>query len=218
MECLVVSVALPGTGRMVKASETEPFVGLTADLDVAVVRDTVARLETLPAAPQRRPLRLGGADRRTFRRVHPASGADGRQPEGRSHPLALVMHDICYWLLSGPHEGEICKLSLPASSIERVAKAIHLLRDNIAQPMRVEQLAEAARISPSSFHEHFKTLTSMTPLQYQKQLGLLEARRRLRRVLRLMFQPAAQGALPTLFTATDPAARDGAQPPPATTA
>jgi AraC-like DNA-binding protein len=55
--------------------------------------------------------------------------------------------------------------------------AIHTLRDDFARPIRVEELAEAARMSPSSFHQHFKALTSMTPLQYQKNLRLLEARR-----------------------------------------
>jgi AraC-like DNA-binding protein len=58
-----------------------------------------------------------------------------------------------------------------------VAEAIYLLRGNFADAVRVEKLAAAARMSPSSFHQHFKILTTMTPLQYQKQLRLLEARR-----------------------------------------
>lgn len=178
MECLVVSIALPGTGRIVKASETEPFVGLTVDLDVAVVRDMVERLESLPPAPA-----SGGPCAFVAQIDEPFAECIQRLVRMADNPKAVpilypsVMHDICYWLLSGPHGAEICKLSLPASNTERVAKAIHLLRENIAQPMRVEQLAEAARMSPSSFHQHFKALTSMTPLQYQKQLRLLEARR-----------------------------------------
>ena len=54
-----------------------------------------------------------------------------------------------------------------------------MLRDKFDQPVRMEELADAARMSPSSFYQHFRTLTSMTPLQYQKQLRLLEARRRM---------------------------------------
>lgn len=87
------------------------------------------------------------------------------------------MREICYWLLSGPHGGQLCNLTLPESNIERVAKAIYLLHANFAQTLRVEKLADVARMSPSSFHQHFKALTSMTPLQFQKQLRLLEARR-----------------------------------------
>ena len=55
--------------------------------------------------------------------------------------------------------------------------SFNLLRDNFTTPMRIEQLAAAARMSPSSFHQHFKEMTAMTPLQYQKNLRLLEARR-----------------------------------------
>jgi transcriptional regulator GlxA family with amidase domain len=73
--------------------------------------------------------------------------------------------------------GEVCKLALPNSHTRRIAAALHLLRENFARPIRVEELAAAARMSTSSFHQHFKTLTSRTPLQYQKQLRLLEARR-----------------------------------------
>ncbi|WP_420139097.1 helix-turn-helix domain-containing protein, partial [Sphingomonas sp.] len=88
-----------------------------------------------------------------------------------------MMREIHYWLLTGPHGGEIAKLALPETHAERVARAIHFVRDNFNKPLRVEQLAEVARMSPSSFHHHFKTMTSMTPVQYQKQLRLVEARR-----------------------------------------
>lgn len=178
MECLVVSIALPGTGRIVQASATEPFVGLTVDLDVAVIRDIVERMEERPSAP-------ASSNPCAFvaQIDEPLAECIQRLVRLADNPKAVpilypsVMHDICYWLLSGPHGAEICKLSLPASNTERVAKAIYLLRENIAQPMRVEQLADAVNMSLSSFHQHFKALTSMTPLQYQKQLRLLEARR-----------------------------------------
>ena len=63
------------------------------------------------------------------------------------------------------------------SSVHRVAKAISWLRDNFSQPMKVEELAELVNMSVSSFHEHFKSVTSMSPLHYQKVLRLQEARR-----------------------------------------
>ena len=59
----------------------------------------------------------------------------------------------------------------------RIVKAIHVLRDRFMEPVRVEDLAATAQMSASAFHRHFKALTLMTPLQYQKQLRLLEARR-----------------------------------------
>ncbi|MBD0299885.1 MAG: helix-turn-helix transcriptional regulator, partial [Nitrososphaera sp.] len=59
----------------------------------------------------------------------------------------------------------------------RIAEVIKLIKADFVQPMRIDNLAELARMSPSSFHHHFKAVTSMSPLQYQKQLRLLEARR-----------------------------------------
>ncbi len=87
-----------------------------------------------------------------------------------------VLREIYFWLLTGPNGSEICKHSITDSHTERLNRAIHLLRD-LSHPVRSEQLAAVAQMSPSSFHQHFKALTSMTPLQYQKQLRLLEARR-----------------------------------------
>ncbi|WP_346659129.1 helix-turn-helix domain-containing protein [Bradyrhizobium sp. 191] len=91
------------------------------------------------------------------------------------YPTAV--REICYWLLTSPHGGKLCRLVLSETNAARVSRAIHLIRTDLARMLRVEQLAEAARMSLSSFHQHFKALTSMTPLQFQKQLRLIEARR-----------------------------------------
>lgn len=178
MECLVVSVELPASGRIVEASPQAPYVGVTIDLDVAMLRDVLERLDTppLPAAGPGPCVFVGRVD-------EPLADCILRLIRMSQTPQAIpilypsVMREICYWLLSGPHGGELRNLTLPESSTERVAKAIHLLHANFSRTLRVEQLADAARMSPSSFHQHFKALTSMTPLQFQKQLRLLEARR-----------------------------------------
>ena len=88
-----------------------------------------------------------------------------------------IMREICYWLLTGPHGGEVMRMTLANSHAERVVKAIHTLRDRFAEPIRIDELASIAKMSPSAFHRQFKAITAMTPLQYQKQLRLLEARR-----------------------------------------
>ncbi|CAN7647481.1 AraC family transcriptional regulator [Phenylobacterium sp. LjRoot219] len=176
MECLVVSVELPANGRIVEASEAAPFVGVTIDLDVAMMRAVLEQLDTPPAPASGPCVFVSKVD-------EPLADCILRLIRMADRPKAIpilypsVMREICYCLLSGPHGGELCNLALPESNTQRVVKAIYLLRENFAQTLRVEQLAEAARMSPSSFHQHFKALTSMTPLQYQKQLRLLEARR-----------------------------------------
>lgn len=88
----------------------------------------------------------------------------------------MIMREIGYWLLTGAHGGEVAKLVLANGHVERVVSAIHDLRNRFTETVRVEELASVAQMSLSAFHRQFKALTSMTPLQYQKQLRLLEAR------------------------------------------
>jgi transcriptional regulator GlxA family with amidase domain len=88
----------------------------------------------------------------------------------------MIMREICYWLLSGPDGSEVARVVLANSHAQRVVNAIHALRDQFTETVRIEELAAVAQMSPSTFHRQFKALTSMTPLQYQKQLRLLEAR------------------------------------------
>ena len=88
-----------------------------------------------------------------------------------------IMREICYWLLTGPHGGEVARMTLPSSHARRLVNAIHVLRRRLAEPVRIDELAATAQLSPSAFYRQFKALTAMTPMQYRKQLRLLEARR-----------------------------------------
>lgn len=92
--------------------------------------------------------------------------------------LALIVIDeILIRLLRSRIGPRVAQMGFAESSVHRIAKAISWLRSNYAQPMKVEELAEMVNMSVSSFHEHFKSVTSMSPLQYQKVLRLQEARR-----------------------------------------
>lgn len=178
MECLAVGMTLPATGQIVEASPDAPYTGLTIELDVAMIRDVLEQLDTAPTPPARsgpclfvRPVDQNLAD--CVLRLLRMCAA----PQAIPILFPSVMREICYWLLIGPNGGELCKLAAPESNAARVAKVLHLMHDDIARTLRVDELAKAARMSTSSFHQHFKAMTSMTPLQFQKQLRLLEARR-----------------------------------------
>ncbi|MBB6510630.1 AraC-like DNA-binding protein [Rhizobium soli] len=178
MQCLVVSVELPASGRIVEASAEKPYLGVMIDLDVGVLREVLQQLDTPPAAPTEPGpcVFVGNVDQ-------PLADCILRLIRMSDTPKAIpilypsLMREICYWLLIGPHGSVLCNLALPETATERVAKAIRVLHVDFAGTLRVEQLADVAQMSPSSFHQHFKALTSMTPLQFQKQLRLLEARR-----------------------------------------
>lgn len=178
MQCLVVGVDLPACGRIVAASEQEPFVGITVEFDVPTMREILEQLDTppVPTASTGRSMFVADVD-------GPLADCVLRMVKLTETPKAIpvlypaLMREFYYWLLSGSNAADLCKQAMPDSHLERIARAIHLLRGSFAQTLRVERLAEVAHMSPSSFHQHFKALTSMTPLQFQKQLRLLEARR-----------------------------------------
>ena len=174
---LVVSVEMPAFSRVVEASPAEPFLAIVIQFDLAVMRDVMERLE----APPELEANLG---RGVFVTDFDGPLADCvlRMVRLLDTPRAIpilapmIMREICYWLLTGPHGGEVAKVVLANSHAQRVVTAIHTLRDQFAETIRIEDLAAVAQMSPSAFHRQFKALTSMTPLQYQKQLRLLEAR------------------------------------------
>jgi transcriptional regulator GlxA family with amidase domain len=87
------------------------------------------------------------------------------------------MDEMLIRLLRSPIGVRVAQMGFAESSLHRVAKAISWLRTNFSQPMRVEELAGLVNMSVSSFHEHFKSVTSMSPLRYQKVLRLQQARR-----------------------------------------
>ena len=178
LQCLIVSMDLPACGRIVAASPDEPFVGIVIGFDVVLMREVLEQLDTppIPSASTSRSMFVADVN-------GPLADCVMRMVRLADTPKAIpilypaLIREFYYWLLSGPNGAELCKQAMPDSHLERIARAIHLLRNNFAQTLRVEQLAEVANMSASSFHQHFKALTSMTPLQFQKQLRLLEARR-----------------------------------------
>ncbi|WP_018633847.1 AraC family transcriptional regulator [Neomegalonema perideroedes] len=174
---LAVSVEMPGCSGVTQASEAEPFLGLTIAFDVVLLREV---LEQTPSPPRPSGGRLGAFVERLSAPMEDCLTRLMRlleTPEAAPVLYPALTRELYYRLLSGPNGGEICKIVRNDSHTRRIADAIHLMRRDVARPLRVEEMAEAARMGVSSFHQHFRTLTSMSPLQYHKQLRLLEARR-----------------------------------------
>ncbi|HTJ25342.1 MAG TPA: AraC family transcriptional regulator [Candidatus Limnocylindria bacterium] len=176
-QALVVSVEMPLSGRVAEASPQEPYLGLIVELDLAVMRTVFAALAAPPRLDGETPAGLFVADVDAtladclLRMVRLLDAPD-------AIPLLApaIMRELCYWLLTGPHGAAIAKLTLGGGRTERVLRALHTLRERFAEPVRVEELARIAQLSPSAFHRAFKALTGISPLQYQKQLRLIEAR------------------------------------------
>jgi AraC-like DNA-binding protein len=177
-QALVVGVETPSIGRVVEASPGEPCLVLAFELDLAIVRSVAEGLDAPPRAS-------GEPGRGVFVTDFQGPLADCAlrlvrlldTPKAIPTLYPVIMREICYWLLTGPHGGDVARMALANSPSQRVLSAMHSLRRRFRETVRIEELAAIAQMSASAFHRQFKALTSLTPLQYQKQLRLLEARR-----------------------------------------
>jgi AraC-like DNA-binding protein len=175
---IVFSVALPVAAQVIRASAAEPYLSLKLDLDPHKIAELVLKVypHGLPPAQGRSAVYITPAEASVI-------NAGTRLMECLAKPgdaelvAPLVIDEILIRLLRSPIGVRIAQMGFAESSVHRVAKAISWLRENFSQPMKVEELAELVHMSVSSFHEHFKSVTSMSPLHYQKVLRLQEARR-----------------------------------------
>ena len=176
-QALLVGVETPSVGRVFTASPDAPCLVLAMELDLALLRSV---LERMPAPPP--PDGNCGSGVLIADVEGPVTECALRlmrlldTPEAIPTLYPLIVQEICYWLLAGPQGGEVVRLAL-ANPSQGVIAALHALRQNYRQPMRVGELAEIAQMSASAFHRQFRALTSYSPLQYLKRMRLLEARR-----------------------------------------
>ncbi|OBV41526.1 AraC family transcriptional regulator [Janthinobacterium psychrotolerans] len=180
MEFLIVSVDLPILGRITQASGEVPFLALILSLDIKLLQEVVAQLDADTSASA-----AGHASHGVFVGQLEAPAADCLlrlmqlldDPRGLAMLAPSIVRELYYWLLSSKQGDALRQLAAPDSHTLRIAEAINLMQAEFAAPIGIERLASRAGMSASSFHAHFKSITSVTPLQYQKQLRLLQARR-----------------------------------------
>ncbi len=174
---IAFSVDLPVTAQVTRASGAEPFLCFRLDLDRGKIAELVLRVypRGLPRVPESRGVFVGQADPTIVAAATRLLELIG-QP-GAELLSPLVVDEILIRLLLSPVGARVAQIGVAESGVQGIAKAVSWLRTNFSQPMRVEELAESVHMSASSFHQHFKAVTSMSPLQYQKVLRLQEARR-----------------------------------------
>jgi AraC-like DNA-binding protein len=175
---LVFSVALPVAAQVTQASHSEPYLALRLDLDPLKISELVLKVypKGLPPVQERCAVYVTPADASVVNAATRLMDCLA-QPRDVELLAPLVVDEILIRLLRSRIGPRVAQMGLAESSVHRLAKAISWLRANFSQPMKVEELAELVHMSASSFHEHFKSVTSMSPLQYQKVLRLQEARR-----------------------------------------
>lgn len=175
---LVVSMTLPVIGQVVEASPDKPYLCIRLNVDTALIGELQQQVDVPEASPaaQGRALYLA----RTSASLLDAVLRLVRlldTPEEAAILGPLAMREIHYRVLTGELGHRLREVSVMDSQSQRIARAIDLLKRRYAEPLSIDELASAAHMSTSSLHHRFKAVTAMSPLQFQKQLRLQEARR-----------------------------------------
>jgi AraC-like DNA-binding protein len=175
---LVFALDLPVSSHVTRATRKEPYLGFTLELDPARVAQLAERVypRGIPKAADNRGLYVG-------RSTDAIVDAVSRLLELMAHPDdadllgPLVIDEILIRLLRTSVGKRIAQIGRRTSGLQRVAEAASWIRSHFDQPVTVDEMAASVNMKASSFHQRFKAVTSMSPLQYQKVLRLHEARR-----------------------------------------
>jgi AraC-like DNA-binding protein len=175
---LITSLDLPVMMHVVEASREKPYLGVVLKLDLHVVAELMMQSGMPPPLehPSDRGMVLGETTPHllhAFRRLLDLLD----EPDSIPVLAPLIQREICYRLLMSDQGARLWQIASVGSQSHRIARAIDWLKSRYANALRIEELAAHVQMSPSSFHHHFRQLTTMSPLQYQKWLRLNEARR-----------------------------------------
>lgn len=177
LEFLIASVDLPILGTVIEASEQQPYFVIQINIDVRLLSELLLQMEHLAVASKnaKSGLFIGQVDRqmgdsllRLFTLLE--------EPDDIPVLSEALIREMHYRMLRSHYGKEIAQISLKGTPTQRISVAIQKLRRDYDQPVTIEELASLAGMSVSSFHVHFKAVTNMSPLQFQKSVRLVEAR------------------------------------------
>jgi AraC-like DNA-binding protein len=176
-QSMLTTIDLPVISHVTRASTREPFLGMMLTLDARSILQITSEMDE-PRPRREQAYRaisfeaLDGALLDPLVRLVKLLGEPTLVP--RLAPL--IQQEITVRLLTGPHGAQLRHLVTTGSPGQQIAKAVAWLKQNFVQALKGDDLADRAHMSPSTFRQHFRALTGVSPLQYQKQLRLQEAR------------------------------------------
>ncbi|MEA9605237.1 AraC family transcriptional regulator [Xanthomonas campestris pv. plantaginis] len=176
---LVASVDLPIIGSVIEASPAQPYLCFCLDLDVAVLSDLAIRYPALAEQAGDAPA-SGLLLNRSTPELHDTALRLARlldQPRDIDALAPLVLRELLYRLMAEPGNAIVRQMAIADSRLNQISRAIAWLRAHYAERFSIEQIADLSAMSRSTFHTHFKAVTSMTPLEFRSHLRVQEARR-----------------------------------------
>jgi AraC-like DNA-binding protein len=177
---LVSSIDVPAQSQIVEASDKTPLLVMFIRFDMPTVREVLSR-DDIPEArssSQRQGLAVGETTAGLLSACHRLLDLL-QDPEDIPFLSPLIQREILYRLLKTPQAGRLRAIATSGDLSQRTARAIAWLRANYAKPLHMQELADTARMGVSTLHHQFRSLTTMSPLQYQKLLRLQTARERM---------------------------------------
>lgn len=175
---LVVSIDLPISAQITEASVEKPYLCIRLKLEPLQILEMLK--ESSSQLVKRRDMRRGIFVTETNQSILDAAIRLVRSletPEDVPVLAPLIIREIYYWVLKGEQGEYLKQIALDGSNMQRIVTVIHQIKNNYAAPLHIEELAHSVHMSPASLFRHFKEVTAMSPLQYQKKVRLLEARR-----------------------------------------
>jgi AraC-like DNA-binding protein len=178
MHYLLTTAGLPIVTHVIEASQERPYLSLSVRLDPTLVGSVMLEAGYVASRSQAnvRAIHVNPLDANLLNAVVRLVRLLDTPAEA-TFLLPLITREIVYRLLVGEQGDRLCHIALQGGHAHRIVRAIELLRTEFDQPLRVDDIAQELGMSVSSFHRHFKAVTAMTPLQFQKQMRLQEARR-----------------------------------------
>jgi AraC-like DNA-binding protein len=176
---LVASQNLPVSGQVIDASPESPYLGLRLEFDVTDIAALALEFGLDGAPPRAAPERGIFTGELSTSLLDPVLRLVKLLDTPEDVPVLapLITREILYRVLRSPDGWRLSQMAVVDSHSQRIAQAIGLLSQRFREPLRMEDLADAIHMSVSSLHQHFKAVTSMSPLQFQKQMRLQESRR-----------------------------------------
>jgi AraC-like DNA-binding protein len=175
---LITSVDLPTVVQIIKASPEKPYLGLVLKVDQREISQLMVD-SNLPPPRSQQSSRGMATGEVTLPLVAAFQRLIDLLDEPKDIPILapIIQREIFYRLLVGDQGRRLRQMASAGSQSQQIAMAIDWLKGNFTRPLRIDDLAMQANMSKSTFHHHFRALTAMSPLQYQKWLRLTEARR-----------------------------------------
>jgi len=175
---LITSVHLPTVVQIIEASPEKPYLGLRLMLDQREISQLMVD-SNLPPARVQQSSRGMATGEVTLPLITAIQRLIDLLAEQQDIPILapIIQKEIIYRLLVGDQGERLRQIASAGSQSHQIARAIDWLKANFSQPLSIDDLAAQARMSSSTFHHHFRSMTALSPLQFQKQLRLQEARR-----------------------------------------